>query len=81
MTGSVIYGVEIFDAATARLLSAYVTKQYPGAYDIKASVRALAAARGVRVAGSEVIGLIGRDVIAAVAAHALGVEVSSLEAQ
>lgn len=44
MTGSVIYGVEIFDAATSRLLSAYVTKQYPGAYDIKASVGALAAA-------------------------------------
>ena len=44
MTGSVIYSVEIFDAATSRLLSAYVTKQYPGAYDIKASVGALAAA-------------------------------------
>jgi hypothetical protein len=44
LTGSVIYGVEIFDAATSRLISAYVTKQYPGAYDIKASVGALAAA-------------------------------------
>jgi hypothetical protein len=44
MTGSVIYSVEIFDAATSRLLSAYVTKQYPSAYDIKASVGALAAA-------------------------------------
>jgi hypothetical protein len=44
MTGSVIYGVEIFDAGTSRLISAYVTKQYPGAYDIKASVGALAAA-------------------------------------
>jgi len=44
MTGSVIYGVEIFDASTSRLVSAYVTKQYPGAYDIKASVGALAAA-------------------------------------
>jgi Protein of unknown function (DUF3313) len=44
MTGSVIYGVEIFDASTSRLLSAYVTKQYPNAFDIKASVGALAAA-------------------------------------
>ena len=44
MTGSVIYGVEIFDASNARLLSAYVTKQYPNAYDIKASVGTLAAA-------------------------------------
>jgi hypothetical protein len=43
MTGSVMYGVEIFDASSSRLLSAYVTKQYPGAYDIKASVGALAA--------------------------------------
>jgi hypothetical protein len=44
MTGSVIYGVEIFDASSSRLISAYVTKQYPNAYDIKASVGALAAA-------------------------------------
>ncbi|WP_257170887.1 DUF3313 domain-containing protein [Bradyrhizobium sp. SRS-191] len=44
MTGSVIYGVEIFDATSSRLLSAYVTKQYPPAYDIKASLGALAAA-------------------------------------
>ncbi|MCP3372895.1 DUF3313 domain-containing protein [Bradyrhizobium cajani] len=44
MTGSVVYGVEIFDATTSRLLSAYVTKQYPGAYDIKATAGALAAA-------------------------------------
>ncbi|GMO95164.1 DUF3313 domain-containing protein [Bradyrhizobium sp. TM239] len=44
MTGSVVYGVEIFDATTSRLLSAYVTKQYPAAYDIKATTGALAAA-------------------------------------
>jgi hypothetical protein len=44
LTGSVIYGVEIFDATTSRLISAYVTKQYPAAYDIKATAGALAAA-------------------------------------
>jgi hypothetical protein len=44
LTGSVIYAVEILDASNSRLLSAYVTKQYPNAYDIKASVGALAAA-------------------------------------
>lgn len=44
MTGSVIYAVEIFDAANARLLGAFVTKQFPSPYDIKASVRPLAAA-------------------------------------
>ncbi len=44
MTGSVIYAVEILDAATSRLLSAFVSKQYPNAYNIKASVGTLAAA-------------------------------------
>ena len=44
MSGSVIYAVEIFDAGTSRLLSAFVSKQYPSPYDIKASVGALAAA-------------------------------------
>jgi hypothetical protein len=44
MTGSVIYGVEMFDSSTSRLLGAYVTKQYPNAYDIKASVGDLTAA-------------------------------------
>jgi len=45
MTGSVVYAVEIFDAATSRLLSAFVSKQYPNPYDIKASVEPLAAAQ------------------------------------
>jgi hypothetical protein len=44
LSGSVVYAVEIFDAATSRLLGAFVTKQYPSPYDIKASVGALAAA-------------------------------------
>ena len=44
LTGSVIYAVEIFDAATSRLLGAFVTKQYPSPYNIKASVGPLAAA-------------------------------------
>jgi hypothetical protein len=45
MTGSVFYVVEIFDAPSGRLLSAFVSKQYPSPYDIKASVGALAAAQ------------------------------------
>ena len=44
LTGSVIYAVEIFDATTSRLLGAFVSKQYPNPYNIKASVGALAAA-------------------------------------
>jgi Protein of unknown function (DUF3313) len=45
MTGSVIYAVEIYDAATDRLLDAYVTKQYPGAYNVMAGLGSLAAAK------------------------------------
>jgi hypothetical protein len=45
LTGSVIYAVEIFDAATSRLLVAYVTRQYPRPIDIKASIDPLAAAQ------------------------------------
>ncbi|MEH2469938.1 hypothetical protein V1281_000815 [Nitrobacteraceae bacterium AZCC 2161] len=44
MTGSVIYAVEIFDAATSRLLSAFVSKQYPSPTNIKATVGPLTAA-------------------------------------
>lgn len=44
MTGSVVYAVEIFDATTARLLSAFVSKQYPAPYNIKATVGRLTAA-------------------------------------
>lgn len=44
-SGSVFYAVEIYDAPTHRLLSAYVTKQYPGAINILASFGALAASK------------------------------------
>ena len=45
MSGSVLYAVEIYDAASNRLLDAAVVKQYPGAYNIGASIGALAAAK------------------------------------
>lgn len=45
LTGSVIYAVEIYDAPTNRLLSAYVTKQYPNPYNIGASVGSLNASK------------------------------------
>lgn len=44
MTGSVLYVAEIYDAAAGTLLDASVIKQYPGAYDIGATVGSLAAA-------------------------------------
>lgn len=55
MTGSVIYAVEIFDAANARLLSAFVSKQYPTPYNIKASVGLLTAAETGIDAGAEAL--------------------------
>lgn len=45
MTGSVAYAVEIYDAPSNRLLSAYVTKQYPNAMNIGASFGALKASK------------------------------------
>jgi Protein of unknown function (DUF3313) len=55
LTGSVIYAVEVFDAANSRLLSAFVTKQYPSPYDIKASLGSLAAAEAGIDKGSEAL--------------------------
>ena len=45
MSGLVIYSVEIYDALSRQLLSAYITKQYPNAMNVGASVGALKAAR------------------------------------
>ena len=55
MTGSVIYAVEIFDAANGRLLSAFVSKQYPSPYNIQASVGALSAAEAGIDAGADAL--------------------------
>lgn len=45
LTGSVLYATEIYDATTAQLLAASVTKQYPNAMNIAASIGSLAAAK------------------------------------
>lgn len=45
MMGSVSYAVEIYDAASDRLLEAFVAKQYPGAYNVGATFGSLAAAK------------------------------------
>jgi hypothetical protein len=45
MTGSVSYAVEIYDAKTSTLLSAYVTKQYPNAMNVGATFGALKASQ------------------------------------
>jgi len=45
LAGAVIYAAEIYDASTNRLLSAFITKQYPGPLNIMASFGSLAAAK------------------------------------
>lgn len=44
-TGFVLYSVEIYDAQSNRLLSTYVTKQYPSPWNLGASIGALSAAK------------------------------------
>jgi Protein of unknown function (DUF3313) len=49
MMGSVSYAVEIYDASTDRLLSAYVEKQYPNAMNVKSTFGGLTAPKtGIR---------------------------------
>lgn len=45
MNGWVSYAVEIYRADNNRLLQAYITKQYPNAMNVSASIGSLAAAR------------------------------------
>jgi hypothetical protein len=45
LMGSASFAVEIYDASTNELLRAYVSKTYPGAWDLAASVGALSASR------------------------------------
>ena len=44
-TGSVSYAVEIFDASSEQLLMRYAARQYPSAWDIKATLGKLNASR------------------------------------
>jgi hypothetical protein len=43
MTGSVSFAVEIYDSASNELLGAYVAKQYPNAWNLKAGIGAMSA--------------------------------------
>ena len=54
-TGSVVYAVEIYDGPSGKLLSAFITKQYPWAENVAASFGTLDAARaGIRT-GAETL--------------------------
>ena len=55
-SGSVSYAVEIYDASNNRLLSAYVSKQYPNAMNVKASIGGLGAAKaGIRKGAEDLV--------------------------
>jgi hypothetical protein len=54
--GSVTYAVEIYDSQSDRLLRAFVTKQYPAAENIRASLGALSAAEtGIKKGAGELL--------------------------
>ncbi len=55
LTGAVIYAVEIQDATTNRLLSAFVSKQYPSPLNIPASVGPLSASKAGIDKGAETL--------------------------
>jgi hypothetical protein len=56
IAGSVIYAAEIYDAQTNRLLSAYVTKQYPNPLNIGSSIGSLTASRtGIEKGAEEMV--------------------------
>ena len=56
LSGSVSYAVEVSDSVTGEVLLAYVTKQYPNAMNVKASIGALSAARtGIRKGAGELL--------------------------
>ncbi|MBS0517626.1 MAG: DUF3313 domain-containing protein [Proteobacteria bacterium] len=55
MSGSVTYAVEIYDASTNRLLSAFISKQYPNAMNVMASFGSLGAAKTGIEKGAEAL--------------------------
>lgn len=45
LTGSVSYSVEVYDAAENRLIKAFIAKQYPNPWNLRATVGSLAASK------------------------------------
>lgn len=61
LTGSVSFAVEIYEASTGRLLSAYVEKQYPNALNVKASLSPLDASKvGIQKGADELVERLAR---------------------
>jgi hypothetical protein len=61
LTGSVSFAVEIYAASTNELLAAYVSKQYPNAWNLGASMGALSASKtGVDKGADELVAYLSR---------------------
>jgi hypothetical protein len=61
MTGSVSFAVEIYSVTTNELLAAYVSKQYPNAWNIGASVGALSASKtGIDKGADELVAYLSK---------------------
>jgi hypothetical protein len=61
LTGSVSFAVEIYAASTNELLAAYVSKQYPNAWNLGASMGALSASKtGVDKGADELVAYLSK---------------------
>lgn len=61
LTGSVSFAVEIYSASTNELLAAYVSKQYPNAWNLGASMGAMSASKtGIDKGADELVAYLAR---------------------
>lgn len=61
LTGSVSFAVEIYSASTNELLAAYVSKEYPNAWNLGASIGAMSASRtGIDKGADELVAYLAR---------------------
>ena len=61
LTGSVSFAVEIYAASTNELLAAYVSKEYPNAWNLGASIGAMSASKtGIDKGADELVAYLGR---------------------
>jgi hypothetical protein len=61
LTGSVSFAVEIYAASTNELLAAYVSKQYPNAWNLGASVGAMSASKtGIDKGADELVAYLAK---------------------
>jgi hypothetical protein len=61
LTGSVSFAVEIYAASTNELLAAYVSKQYPNAWNLGASIGAMSASKtGIDKGADELVAYLAR---------------------